>query len=548
MKKTLFLLVLVIALVGALTAGCGGTTETTVTTAGPATTAAAPTTTAAPVTTAATAPPTTAAAGGDKYGGTLTVALGGGPQSPGGLPWEYQANDSAPLQCIFEPLFHGDKDSNMVPWLAESYELAEDGLSMTIKLKQGIKFTDGSDFNAEVAVWNMQHMIDNHKVGSWKAVEVVDPYTIKLSFMAWDNTIYNSLEDSPNSWMISKASYDKNGEDYARTHPVGTGAFLFDSFQADASYDVVRNPNYWQKGLPYLDKIHFVMITDDSTKKAALQAGEVDVMELEPTKLVADMSKELKDYTWVGSIFSSNILVFGTKNPDSPCANKKVREALDYAIDREALAAALSYGLWGPTYQIPAPDNGAIYDPKYVYPRPYDPEKAKQLLAEAGFATGLKVTIYSAPIPTDPGIIAAIQGMWKEVGVDCELVYCKLQPEWNDADKANAPGTILFEPMGPMGNYNNGLAFGFNAMMDIWNACWLRTPEYKDLYMKSMSTREYDPMLAKAITDYMTNDASVLAVTGAGKGWMVANKLQGHGFLTRTFCPWWDPEAAYIQK
>ena len=194
------------------------------------------------------------------------------------------------------------------------------------------------------------------------------------------------------------------------------------------------------------------------------------------------MIKELKDYNWVGTIFSSNILVFGTKNPDSPCANKQVREALDYAIDREALAAALSYGMWGPTYQIPAPDNGAIYDPNYVYPRPYDPEKAKQLLAEAGYASGLKVTIYSAPIPTDPGIIAAIQGMWKEVGVDCELVYCKIQPEWNDADKANAPGTILFEPMGPMGNYNNGLAFGFNAMMDIWNACWLRTPEYIDLY------------------------------------------------------------------
>ena len=436
----------------------------------------------------------------------------------------------------------------MIPWLAESYELAEDGLSMTIKLKQGIKFTDGSDLNAEVAVWCMQQMIDNHKVGSWKAVEVVDPYTIKLSFFMWDNTIYNSLEDSPNSWMISKANFDKNGADYVRTHPVGTGPFLFDSFQADAYYDVVRNPDYWQEGLPYLDKIHFVMITDDNTRKAALQAGEVDVMELEPNKLVADMIKELKDYNWVGTIFSSNILVFGTKNPDSPCANKQVREALDYAIDREAIAAALSYGMWGPTYQIPAPDNGAIYDPNYVYPRPYDPEKAKQLLAEAGYANGLKVTIYSAPIPTDPGIIAAIQGMWKEVGVDCELVYCKIQPEWNDADKANAPGTILFEPMGPMGNYNNGLAFGFNAMMDIWNACWLRTPEYIDLYRTSMSTREYDPMLAKAITDYMTNDASVLAVTGAGKGWMVANDIKDHGFLTRTFCPWWNPEAAYIEK
>lgn len=544
MKRWMIVL-LVIALVGVVVTGCGEeTTQTTATTGGPETTAPSATTPGQSTET------TTAATQGDKYGGTMIVAVSAGPSSPGGLPWELLAGDSTALQTIFEPLFRADTEGRPTPWLAESYELADDGLSMTIKLKEGIEFTDGSELNAEVVAWNYQMRIDNHKVPNWKSVEVIDPYTIKLSFFNWDNSLYSTLADSADAWIVSKDNYDKNGEQYAREHPVGTGPFMFDSFQADAYYDVVRNPNYWQEGLPYLDKIHHVVMMDENTKKAALQAGEVDAIELEPGKLVADLQKALTDYTWYGSIFSTLNLILDTATPESPCADKRAREALDYAIDREALAEAFGYGLWGPTYQVPAPDNGAIYDPNYVYPRPYDPEKAKQLLAEAGY-TGKKrvqVAIYQCPIPIDSGILTAVQGMWAEVGVDCELVFCKVQTDWNSADEAGEPGTILFEPMGPMGNYNGGLAFQFNPDVPIWNLNWLRTPEYKELYRASAGAREYDPALAKACTDYMVEDASVLPIAGSGKGWMVKNTVKDHGFLTRSFCPWWNMETAYLEK
>jgi peptide/nickel transport system substrate-binding protein len=549
MKRTLVLLVLVIAMVGILVAGCGDeTTETTAATAGSSTTTG-PVTTVGPVTTAGT---DTTAAEVDKHGGTLTVSISQGPMSPGGLPFELIANDSATLQTIFEPLFRGNEAAEPQPWLAESYKVADDMMSMDITLKKGIKFTDGSDLNAEVAAWNIQQVIDNKKVAAWKSVEVVDDLTIRINFTKWDNTAYNAIMDSIYTWMVSKENFDKNGIDYAREHPVGTGPFVFKAYQKDAYFDVERNPNYWQEGLPYLDGIHFVFMNDENTKKASVLTGEVQVMELDPSKVVADLVKEATDYTYVSSIFSSTILVLDTATEESPLYDKKVREALDYAIDRESLASALGYGLWTAQYQIASPADTGVYDASYVYPRPYDPEKAKALLAEAGYPNGgVEVTIYASPAPIDPAIMTAVQDMLKQVGINAEVVFCTSQTEFDKYDEGGKPGSIIFQPMAAIGNYNGALSYAFSPdiIPPTYNRHWLRTPEYTDLYHKSTEAASFDPALAKACLDYMLEtDVSVLPVSGSGKGWLVANNVMDGGWFSRSFCPWWTPEAVYIAK
>ena len=128
--------------------------------------------------------------------------------------------------------------------------------SITFNLRKGVKFHDGSDFNAEVAKWNLDNMIkaEASAFASWASVDIIDDYTIRVNFTKWQSTLPMSFaEGNPWAPMVSKAAFEKNGLEWMRANPVGTGPFKFESFQLDASLKVVRNPDYWIKGKPYLD-------------------------------------------------------------------------------------------------------------------------------------------------------------------------------------------------------------------------------------------------------------------------------------------------------
>ena len=114
---------------------------------------------------------------------------------------------------------------------------------------------------------------------NWASVDVIDDYTIRVNFTKWQNTLLSTfVEPTFPAFMVSKAAFDKNGKDWMRTHPVGTGPFIFDSFVQDVSYKVKKNPDYWVKGKPYLDGIDYTIISDTSTRKMAMKAGEGDVL------------------------------------------------------------------------------------------------------------------------------------------------------------------------------------------------------------------------------------------------------------------------------
>ena len=169
----------------------------------------------------------------------------------------------AQLSC--DTLLRGDKKGNIIPWLAESYKIADDQKSITFSLRKGVKFHDQSDFNALVAKWNLDNFIDAKMQENWASVDVVDDYTIRVNFTKWQNTLLSTfVEPTFPAFIVSKTAFEKNGKDWMRTHPVGTGPFIFDSSVLDVNYKVKRNPDWWVKGKPYLDGINYIIVGDET--------------------------------------------------------------------------------------------------------------------------------------------------------------------------------------------------------------------------------------------------------------------------------------------
>jgi len=162
------------------------------------------------------------------------------------------------------------------PWLATDFELAPDKLSVKITLRKGVKFHDGTDFNADACVYNMQRHVDTGTGSApklWKSWEAIDDYTVLLKLNYWENTAIDTLS---RCLQISPTRVREKGEDYANWNPCGTGPLKFKDFSKDEYLKFERFDGYWQEGLPYLDGVEFIFIADVMTRQAAFLAGEGD--------------------------------------------------------------------------------------------------------------------------------------------------------------------------------------------------------------------------------------------------------------------------------
>jgi ABC-type transport system substrate-binding protein len=291
-----------------------------------------------------------------------------------------------------------DSTGAVVPWLATSLTTDATTNATLIKLRQGVKFQDGTDFNADAVKWNIeQHMpLKRVELKSVTSVDVVDPYTVRLNMSAFDNTLGFSFTQYV-GLMTSPAYFIANGRDVAKNHAVGTGPFKFVSFQRDVSLKYTRFDGYWQTGKPYLDNVEINYITDPMVRLASFKAGEGDVLLAIDAKDAQSMEAAGK-YVFNKCLGGLNGLVGDGSHATSPFANIKVRQAVEYALNREPIVKAIGLGYYEATDQSCAKSSWG-YNPA---PSPYtfDPAKAKALLAEAGFPnglTGVPLTVQNAP-------------------------------------------------------------------------------------------------------------------------------------------------------
>jgi peptide/nickel transport system substrate-binding protein len=329
------------------------------------------------------------------------------------------------LTPALEKLLVWDEKGNFVPCLAESWEGDAQALTITWHLRKGVKFIDGTDWNAEALRWNFQINLDHNTLtdGKYvKSLEVVDEYTLKMYL-----TDFNWMMFQNYGWMfsVSPTAYENSGAtdearaDWARLNAVGTGPFKISDFKRDSYIKFVKNENYWRKGMPYLDGVELRVITDPMVAAAALEAGEADEwIAVAAVQNIIDLQKKGYKINFGPGMF--NALLFPSADPNSPYSNKKVREAVEYAIDRPTLAEMLGQGLFEPLQQMSS--NTAPSFVEGYNPRPYNPEKARELLKEAGYPDGFS-TVLMGPsyLANAREAMTAIQSNLRDVGITAEI-------------------------------------------------------------------------------------------------------------------------------
>lgn len=340
---------------------------------------------------------------------------------------------------LFDTLLQPTADGKGVnPGLASAYKVADDGLSMTLTLRQGTKFSDGSPITAEDIKWNLDRARDPKEgiwsfiLGSVDSVEIKDPQTIVLHLKNPDPTLASGIATFNTAILPSKlvmaqagATIDDKVKAFAE-HPVGSGPFMFDSWQRGTQMVLKANPYYWQMGedgkpLPYLDEVDFPVIPDDATRILKLQAGEVDAAELIPYARVAELKN---DPNINMALFPSTKVEFitmmvrptlkdGSKNVLS---DPKVRQALNYAVDKPALIKIVTFDVGSPTVSFMSSATPLVSGDGPAYP--YDPVKAKDLLKQAGVADGTEIhALALAGSADETAILSTLQQMWGAVGI-----------------------------------------------------------------------------------------------------------------------------------
>jgi len=393
MKKFLFILIAVMLISVLVFSGCSKSAVTT-TASQPAKTTTAPTT--APAT--PTGPAVVKGGTLRMIGGTIPKDLGYGP--------EKAPSDSFLMLPVLEHLCEwGPSGGTLVPVLATSWETSQTAKTITWHLRSGVKFTDGELFNAEALRWNVQFNIDHMSGTSTNLIdslEVKDDLTLVMHMKSFDwQTVQNlglTQPISPKSYLtaggtIPSGSNDEASKTWARANAIGTGPFTVSEWVRDDHITFVKNPNYWQPGKPYLDKIILRAIPDPMVASAALQAGEADMWA--DTSSVNDiLALKAKNFKLVQGPGMFMLILFSDVDPASPLSNIKVRQAIEYALDRPTIAQTLGQGLFEPFTQM-ASKIWPGYVPGYD-PRPFNTAKAKQLLTEAGYPNGVKIKILGA--------------------------------------------------------------------------------------------------------------------------------------------------------
>jgi len=410
-KSSIVLLVWVLVLC-LVVSGCSTSTKPTET---PKPTAAAkptevPTPTAVPV-----AQPV--------QGGTLTVATQADaatfdPHHTGDVP-------SGMVQWhIYETLVKWTDEGQVGPGLATEWTWSPDGLALTMKIKKGVKFHDGTDLTAQVVKYNIDRMRnpDNAlrarpQVAAISEVETPDDYTVVLKLSETSGPLLSNLAAGQLA-MISQAALEKYGQDIS-LHPVGTGPFEFVQWDTKEKVVLKAFPDYHGQK-PYLDEIIFKPVPNQQARVAMLEAGDAQVAAPIPLQ---DIERLKADPRFViASIAGMDNLHMPLNNLREPFNDVRVRQALNYAVDKDALVKTVYLGYATPLTDSPLAPAMFGYVPVGDYYR-YDVAKAKQLLADAGYPNGFKMIIWipDGRYVQDRRVSEAVAGYLKEIGVEVDL-------------------------------------------------------------------------------------------------------------------------------
>jgi peptide/nickel transport system substrate-binding protein len=333
--------------------------------------------------------------------------------------------------------------SGVQPGLAIKWPVSDGGTTLTLTLRDGVKFSDGTALKASDVKFSLDRA-RNPKNGAWAdmlgsidSVASSEPATVVLKLKRPDPTLIPALAMF-NSGIFPQAQYeatagadDKSRAEKFAEHPIGTGPFMLAEWSRNTRMLFKRNPHYWGKApdggpLPYLDEVEFQIIPDDSTRLLKLKAGEVDGSEFIPFSRVKELQADpnLRMELWPSTavtnlgLFCADKLKDGTANPLS---NQKFRQALNYAVNKEAIIAITTQGLGKPLSSFMSSVTPLAITGKPAYP--YDLAKAKALMSESGIPQGTALTCQmTTGNQNNLNNLTAIQQMWSQIGVKLSIL------------------------------------------------------------------------------------------------------------------------------
>ena len=353
-------------------------------------------------------------------GGTLTVALDS--DVIGIDPHGASAGvDRSVYTSIFNTLVTVDEGLNIVPELAESWETPDD-TTYIFNLREGVKFHDGTDFNAEAVKKNFDWILDPEnasprrpELSAIEEVTVLDDYTVEVK-LKHPFTPFLSIITDRAGYVVSPTARETYGKDFTR-NPVGTGPFKFVEHVRDDHITFERFEDYWEDGLPYLDRIVYRPMPDSTAALINLKTGAADFLYSVDPKDVQDIESTSGVSYLEGPSVGYQGLWINTAN--GPLANECLREAVAHAVNREMLLNIAYRGV-GQVANGPVPPSSWAYNPETPAPQ-YDPELAKQKLAECGQPDGFAMVLKVANTPLGQLVTQLIQAQLAEVGIEVEI-------------------------------------------------------------------------------------------------------------------------------
>lgn len=422
----------------------------------------------------------------------------------------------------------------MAPALAESWEFADDGLSLTLNLRQGVTFHDGSPWDAETAQWNIDRLksdlsVFRTQIAFVTAAEVADPATLVLTFEE-PTASPALLQLAQVSRMVSRQAVESMGDEAFARAPVGTGPCTFVEWIPDDSLRLERNPEYWEMGedgqpLPYFDTVRSLHAVDLARASVELRSGNTMAYQFPPAR---DIPVLLSDpnivFVTTPGTYRADLARMMLNMTAPPFDNLALRQAALHALDEASFANAMGPGIMEPHYTLWWAPGVLGYDETITSPM-FDQDRARELLAEAGHPDGIDVTLKIINRTNDRQAAQIVKQMWDAVGLRTEIeglerVTYNAQLAESEYEAAIIGTSITPDPELSSSNLLSG---------GLANWGKYSNPEVDELIIAARQTSDNEERaeLYKEVQRLVNADAALKVMARHPLGFMTSNRLHG---------------------
>ncbi|WP_154794436.1 ABC transporter substrate-binding protein [Occultella kanbiaonis] len=380
---------------------------------------------------------------GQSAGEILNVAIGGEPDqldpNKTSSYFSFQV-----LENVYDTLVETDANLEMQPALAETWETSDDQLTWTFQLREGVTFHDGSEFTSEDVLYSYNRIIDEELSNAWKFaaisdIQAPDEYTVEITLAQPTPNLLSNLGGFKGMAIVSQENVE-SGE--ITTAPIGTGPFSLTEYVSGDHISLTANPDYWG-GAPSIGGVEFQFISEPSTALAALRSGEIAWTDVVPPQQVAELEGD--DAVELGVAPSSDYWYLALNEANEPWNDPRARQAIAYAIDRDAIIQAVSYGT-ATANQLAIPEQSIWYTEYDTYST--DLDRAQDLLDEVGFTGGTLDLLVTTDYPETVTAAQIIAANLEPLGIEVSI----RQPDFSTWLDEQNTGNFDMLMMGWLGN------------------------------------------------------------------------------------------------